>query len=253
MGEHSKISWTNHTHNIAWHCVEVSEGCTNCYARTLAERYGFNVWGKHADARRLSETYWKQPLKWEKRAASTGVRERVFCSSMADVFENHPVINEEREKLWRIIAATPHLDWLLLTKRPGNIKRFAPYGDTWPDNVWLGVSVENQQWANVRIPKLLEIPARVKFLSCEPLLGPVNLTEAYRRVQPHDVAFDIQWVICGGESGPHHRSMELAWARALRDQCASAQIPYFYKQGSGSHPGMYRELDGRIWEELPHV
>lgn len=265
MGEYSKISWCHHTHNLAWGCVKVSDGCTNCYADTLSERYGFAIWGKHADRRRLSETYWKQPLKWEKRAAAAGVRERVFCSSMADVFENHPVINAEREKLWPLIAATPYLDWLLLTKRPGNIKRFAPYGDAWPENVWLGVSVENQHWADVRIPKLLEIPAKVRFLSVEPMLGPVNLTR-YLSDFPSDPGVrlvggglsgsryipGIDWVICGGESGPQHRPLNLAWARDLRDQCSAAGVAYWFKQIGGRTPDAGGHLlDGEEYYQLP--
>ena len=150
-----------------------------------------------------------------------------FALLMADVFEGRSELADEREKLWGLIELTPNLDWLLLTKRPHNISRFAPWTDEWPNNVRVGTTVENQHWAEVRLPHLLGIPAKRRFLSCEPLLGPLDLTgwisQRPKRLHP------IDWVITG-ESGPKARAMLPSWARDLRDQCANAEIPFHFKQ-----------------------
>ncbi|HWQ34311.1 MAG TPA: phage Gp37/Gp68 family protein [Blastocatellia bacterium] len=301
MGANSKIEWTDHTFNLAWGCTRVSEACKYCYAETWAKRTGFSdLWGAQANRRTFGENHWREPLKWNEQAGREGVRRRVFCSSMADVFEDHPTIAQERLKLWPLIQATPHLDWLLLTKRPENLSRMLPFGwfgegadNHWP-NVWLGTTCENQQRADERIPELLRIPAHVRFLSCEPLLGPIDLlkvfpalgvsNEKYWDEEGNPIAdgsgfADIHWVIAGGESGPHARPSHPDWLRSLRDQCAEAGVPFFFKQWgehlphgqSGadggrvvfdSHQDRWTErigkknagnlLDGREWKQFPN-
>jgi protein gp37 len=238
MAENSKIEWTDHTFNPWWGCQRVSPGCQHCYAETLANRYGHAVWGpaKTTQRRMMSNDYWKQPYKWHKQAVVGGVRRRVFCASMADVFEDHPDVVEARRTLFDVISDTPGLDWLLLTKRPENIKPMlidagCGFQDL-PPWVWIGTSVEDQEQADERIPHLLNVPARVRFLSCEPLLGPVDLSEMARRGRDSYGLRDggIHWVICGGESGHGARPMHPDWARSLRDQCQAAGVAYFFKQ-----------------------
>lgn len=293
--ENSKIEWTDHTFNIVHGCTKVSPACQNCYAEAFSHRLGKDLWGIGKERQVMSERYWRQPLKWNQQADKQGVRKRVFCSSMADVFEDHPTVNQERAKLWNLIEQTPNLDWLLLTKRPENFGRFLPWTSEhageyrlryWP-NVWLGTTVENQEWANKRIPKLLEVPAKVHFLSCEPLLGAIDLTycntaefEYVNVLQPHQIAVDhsiyenrpgIDWVIVGGESGHGARPMHPSWVRSLRDQCVAASVPFFFKQWgefapicempNGDAPGcsdyhkdasrVVLQIDGRIENAFP--
>jgi protein gp37 len=240
--QNSKIEWTDHTFNPWWGCQRVSPGCEHCYAETLAKRYGHNVWGpaKTTERRRMSDNYWKQPVKWNEAARQAGKRARVFCASMADVFEDHPEVRQWRDWLMTLISNTAWLDWLLLTKRPENVLRLAPFDWRYgfPPNVWIGTSVEDQRRADERIPVLLQIPARVRFLSCEPLLGPVVLRDAWRypmfakddlRYQRPD-GRGVDWVIVGGESGHGARPMHPDWARALRDQCTEVGVNFFFKQ-----------------------
>lgn len=252
MGENSKIEWTHHTFNPWRGCVKVSAGCTHCYAEKQALRNPavLGIWG--ADGTRVvaSESMWKEPLRWNREAAEAGERRRVFCASMADVFEDRPDLHAPRARLFRLIDATPHLDWLLLTKRPENMRiraieaaRLAFDGgptwkDAWPANVWAGTSVENQEAADRRIPHLLEVPAAVRFLSCEPLLGAVDILPYVAAHDPGDESYyalppsarPLHWVIVGGESGPGARPMHPDWARGLRDQCQTAHVPHFFKQ-----------------------
>lgn len=176
MTDTTKIEWTHHTFNPWWGCARVSPACRSCYADTLATRYGHHVWRRHGERRMLSDENWRKPLRWNRDAEAAGVPARVFCASMADVFEDHPQVAEPRERLWGLIAQTPWLHWQLLTKRIENVAAMAPWGEHWPVNVWLGTSVENQRWAETRIPILLSIPAHIRFLSCEPLLGPIDLS-----------------------------------------------------------------------------
>ena len=262
--QNSKIEWTDHTFNPWWGCVKVSPGCQHCYAETLAHRYGHDVWGpaKTTSRRGMSANYWKQPLKWNKQAHADGVRRRVFCASMADVFEDHPGVVEWRAELFALIEQTPALDWLLLTKRPEHMPRFAPahWAGGWPVNVWAMTSVEDQEQAEKRTPLLLQVPARVRGLSCEPLLGPVNVArwlccpwcgdgdrarqdlngtwyhenDGWARPCPTTsrgpAVHTIDWVIVGGESGRAARPMHPDWARSLRDQCQAAGVAYHFKQ-----------------------
>lgn len=266
MGQNSTIEWTHHTFNPWWGCLKVSPGCQHCYAETMSTRYGHNVWGpaKTTERRTFGDKHWAEPLKWNKAAQAAGERHRVFCASMADVFEDHPALIKERGRLWNLIAQTPWLDWLLLTKRPERANYEAPWGSEaypWPVNVWLGTSVENQEEADRRIPELLKVPAAVRFLSCEPLLGPVDLTQiapyelktAWRHMDALAGGYwerhkrdsewirtadgpAIHWVIVGGESGAQARPMHPAWARSLRDQCQAAGVAFHFKQW-GEHVG----------------
>lgn len=232
-----------YTFNLVWGCQKVSEGCKHCYADTLASRYGFHVWGPQAQRRTFGASYWQRPLLWNKAAQRLGHRANVFCCSMADVFEDHSTVEQERHKLWPLIEQTPWLNWLLLTKRPESILSIAPWGSSWPDNVWAGTSVENQRRAQERIPLLLEVPAAVRFLSCEPLLAPLDL-------QPW--LSGLHWVICGGESGSGARPMAPQWPRDLLMQCRQAGVRYFFKQWGGSHHNAGgRILDGQLYSEMP--
>ena len=149
MARDSKIEWTHHTHNIVWGCTRVSPACQNCYAEAMAKRWGYDVWGP-GERRTLSDSYWRQPLSWDAEARREGVRRRVFACSMCDVFEDHPTVAREREKLWALIARTTYLDWLLLTKRPENIARFCPWQDRWPPHVWAMATAESQEWLDRR-------------------------------------------------------------------------------------------------------
>lgn len=246
MGENSAIEWCDHTFNPWIGCTKVSPGCDVCYAERLAvTRLGVS-WGPHGERRRTAPGTWALPLRWNRQAEREGRRFRVFCASLADVFDNQ-VPEEWRTDLWRLIEATPHLDWLLLTKRPQNIRpmmiaaRRAILGAEvaeehvlWPwPNVWLGTTVENQEEAARRIPHLLRAPAAVRFLSCEPLLGPVDLAPWWKESPPGSTYWHpngLHWVITGGESGPGARPMHPDWARSLRDQCAAAGVPFFFKQ-----------------------
>jgi len=267
VGEFSKIEWTDHTFNPWWGCTNVSPACDSCYAEAMAKRYGHKVWGANSERRFLSDAHWAAPLKWDGAAAKSGVRRRVFCASMADVFEDREDLIPWRERLWTLIEATPHLNWLLLTKRPGNILKMMPEGGFGP-NVWLGATVELQEFAKGRIKQLLRVPATVHFLSCEPLLGPLDLSTWL-----HTGGLD--WVITGGESAPNARPTDPNWFEALRDQCIQSHVAFHFKQWGNWTPikpagtpksivllsgiSVYRTtkkaagrlLDGRSWDEIP--
>jgi protein gp37 len=228
MGKNSDIEWTHHTFNAWWGCDKVSPACVNCYAETWAKRTGFDIWGKTSVRRVFGESHWKEPVKWNLEAGKRGVKERVFCSSMADVFEDRPELKAEREKLWELIKSTPNLIWLLLTKRPQNILKMAPWAkdNVWPENIWLGATVENQAWAEKRLPHLLKHKSAVRFLSCEPLLGALDLS-----IWHEDKAYNpISWVIAGGESGAKSRPMSPSWLTGLRDYCEAKDIAFHFKQ-----------------------
>ena len=227
MGESTKIEWAHHTFNPWWGCVKVSEACAHCYAETFANRTGNRVWGKDAERRFFGDKHWNEPLKWDKAAKKAGELHRVFCASMADVFEARDDLVEERARLWKLIKRTPNLIWLLLTKRPENILKMVPAEwlkvNRWPSNVWVGTTVENQKWADKRIPELQAVPAPVRFLSVEPLLGPVELGGYVSRL-------GINWVIVGGESGGKARPMDPDWVNSIYYACSSAGVPFFFKQ-----------------------
>lgn len=236
MSATTKIEWCHATFNPWVGCSKVSPACTNCYAEAWAKRSGLVKWGDHAERRRTSASNWRQPLKWDKEAKAAGERRRVFCASLADVFEDREELIPWRDNLYDLIRATPNLDWLVLTKRPEHVRRMLPVN--WlsepQPNVWIGTTVENQEYADKRIPELLKIPAAVRFLSVEPLLGPIDL-----RLIVHflggshavkDIAGDLHWVIVGGESGPNARPMHSDHLISLRDQCIAVGVPVFIKQ-----------------------
>jgi protein gp37 len=252
MGERTAIAWTDHTFNPWWGCTNVSPGCDHCYAETFAKRTGHDVWGKTGERRFFGDKHWAEPLKWNRQAEAEGRRHRVFCASMADVFEPRDDLLPQRARLFELIGATPMLDWQLLTKRPENAcgpgrwlvpPEWIEEEQDWPANVWLGATVEDQQRADLRIPRLAKVPAAVRFLSCEPLLGPVRLGA---------LAGSVDWVICGGESGPHHRPLNLDYARDLHDQCKRFGIPFFFKQVGGRTPTAGGDLlDGAQHKAFP--
>jgi protein gp37 len=281
VAENSKIEWTDHTFNPWRGCTKIAAGCANCYADRQSKRNPktLGVWGDHGTRVVASEAMWSEPLKWNKEAGNVTVvdadgcrvlkRPRVFCASLADVFEDwqkpmfilgsDPAVegpalmrmDDVRHRLFRLIDRTPHLDWLLLTKRPQNIKAM------WPDyelgrwdstgrnlplnhfrkNVWLGTSVANQEDADRNIPELLKCRdlSPVLFVSAEPLLGPVSMklgeyAPNFAHVQERGFSGLPDWVICGGESGPNARPIHPDWARSLRDQCHAAGVPFFFNQ-----------------------
>lgn len=283
MGKNTSIEWTDHTFNPWWGCEKVSPGCAHCYADTFARRLGHGgtkppLWGPGSERRMFGDKHWAEPLAWDRAAAEAGTRARVFCASMADVFEDRPELAAPRARLFGLILATPNLDWLLLTKRPENADRLwraahrhdyeewagddaGQPGPTWRPNVWLGTTVEDQRRAVERLPHLIAVPAAVRFLSCEPLLGPVDLRrwlhdpcncwvpamEGAGQHSPKCRTFvepwGIDWVIAGGESGHGARPMHPDWARLLRDQCADTQVPFLFKQwGDWADLGHAHEL-----------
>lgn len=291
MAEASKIEWCDSTFNPWIGCTKVSPGgCANCYAEVstparVKRAAGIEMWGPHGQRQRTSAHNWKQPLAWERQHeafhSAHGRRQRVFCASLADVFDN-AVPEHWRWDLFRLIAATPHLDWLLLTKRIGNARAMlnsaaaAVAGEyvgaaewdrePWP-NVWLGATVVDQAEADRDIPKLLATRAAVRFLSIEPMLGPVDLLTtgdtlcrcegcmSMARSYPEQAGLQrIDWVICGSESGPHARrdAAMLDWVRSLRDQCSAAGVPFLWKQDADRGRKIPTpELDGRTWVEFP--
>jgi len=229
MGANSKIEWTTHTFNPWWGCTKVSEACKNCYAEAWSKRLGKEVWGPKSRRRFMSESHWKQPLKWDSEAIGLAERPRVFCASMADVFEDRDELIEHRLRLFDLIEKTPNLDWLLLTKRPQNVKSFSPWGRVWPANVWLGTTVELQDRAEELLPFLSEIPAKVRFISAEPLLGPIDIERW--------LGTTIDWVITGGESGPKARPASPNWFTDLHAQCMRKEVAFHFKQWGDWVPG----------------
>lgn len=270
MGENTNIEWAHHTFNPWEGCTKVGPGCDHCYAETRNKRFHGGNWGAGAPRRRTSPANWAKPRRWNTQAAEKGVRYRVFCASLADVFDNE-VPTEWRADLFKLISETPHLDWLLLTKRIGNVigmvtevaeipRQGSHSGHLmahhWrngrpPANVWLGATVVNQQEADRDIPKLLDTPATVRWLSMEPLLGPVNISKWLHRGDHGLAEMDpmaasmlsaseadgtgwvrpaVDWVIVGGESGADARPMHPEWAFDLRDQCIAAGVPLLFKQ-----------------------
>lgn len=290
MGETSKIEWCDHTFNPWIGCTKVSPGCLNCYAAVSTPVRTMGIkWGKGQPRKRTSEGNWKLPLKWNRAASKADYfcrmqgqdrpnRPRVFCASLSDWLDPEVPI-EWLADLLDLIRRTPHLDWLLLTKRPelwreriqavidatfpgfdqhtpaAEIEEYkatdeaktrswlcywhhSPHHPTLhsvPHNVWIGTTVEDQQRADERIPALLKIPAKVRFLSCEPLLGPVEFSNVTRRADAVSVLGQsaltgIHWVICGGESGTGARGMDVRWAESIRSQCQAVGVPFFMKQ-----------------------
>lgn len=283
--ENTNISWTDHSWNGWVGCQPISPGCGRCYAKALVERFG----GDFSVRKRTSESNWKQPLKWNREATEAlfdwasdkpfserdpktkPCRPRVFCASMSDWLDDEVPI-EWLADLLKLIHDTPNLDWLLLTKRPENFpERVAlatyieggpiyEWASDWihsisiPNNVWIGTSVENQEYSDKRIPELLKIPARVRFLSAEPLLGDIVMLDTPSGWPFCDSAgrLQIHQVIAGGESGKGHRPMQIEWMRSLHDQCRAAGVAWFAKQDSGPKPGMRGRIPDDLWaQEFP--
>lgn len=252
MGKNTEISWAHHTFNPWWGCEKVSDACAHCYAETWAKRCGKAVWGKEAPRRFFGEKHWAEPLRWNAEAEKVGERKRVFCASMADVFEDRDDTLPHFVRLMELIRQTPWLDWLLLTKRPekfwermegamfaardGNQSAVLRWLGDWvifrqpPPNVWMGATVEDMKTVR-RVKELRQIPAVLRFLSCEPLLERLSM----------DLS-GIGWVICGGESGRQARPMQLEWARYLRFLCSVNKVPFHFKQWGEWAP----DVDGRM-------
>ncbi len=291
MTKNTKIEWATHTFNPWEGCQKIGPGCDHCYAEARNVRFGAGVavnWGPSAPRRRTSVTNWNLPRAWNKQhqAFETwhGHRQRVFCASLADVFDN-AVDPAWRVELLQLIADTPNLDWLLLTKRIGNAHQMLDdaldvlshgltrWGDApWP-NVWIGATVVDQEEADRDVPKLLDLPAAKRFLSLEPLLGAVDLAKIHHTIgygaSPCSGCGEavfinaltgssrcagscdgpswpaVDWVITGGESGPGARAMDPDWVRSLRDQCFDADVPFLFKQWGEWAPNWLNDEDGK--------
>lgn len=271
MARNSPIEWTHHTFNPWWGCAKISPACAHCYAEKWSKRVGLDLWGESEPRRFFGDRHWREPLSWNAEAERTRVRKRVFCASMADVFEPREDLDPWRTRLWNLIEQTPWLDWLLLTKRPESIGDLVPWTKAWPENVWLGTTAENQLWLVRRVSELARFPAIVRFISCEPLLAPLDLNPILRI---------INWVIAGGESGAKARPSHPDWFRGLRDQCLASSVAFHFKQwgewapvtdstvspprtqrlvwnGNSVLVGRLgkkvngRQLDGRTWDQVP--
>lgn len=232
MGEASTIGWTDATWNPWYGCSKVSPGCDSCYAERQMNQYG-----KDFDTvQRAAKGTFYAPLKWKEPRM-------IFTCSWSDFF--HRDAEPWLDEAMNIIRQTPQHTYQILTKRPGRMKHWADRND-WPQNAWAGVSIESEKY----LPRLLlleRVSAAVRFVSAEPLLGPL------RGLWLWMIHRDIHWVIAGGESGSVYRALDLDWVRNIRDQCQKANVPFFYKQGSGPRPGRNRELDGRTWDEMPQL
>lgn len=235
MSQQSSIEWTNATWNPVRGCTKISPGCKHCYAETFSERFrgvpghpfeqGFDL--------RLVPAALELPLTWKKGRL-------IFVNSMSDLFQDG-VSDEYIERVFDVMRRAPQHQFQVLTKRSARMAMFTRTR-TVPPNVWMGVSVENAKYAS-RIEHLITVPAKVRFLSVEPLLGPI----------PKLALRGLQWVIVGGESGPRCRPMDTSWVRAIRDQCLIAKVPFFFKQWGGTRKAVAgRLLDGRTWDEMPN-
>lgn len=270
MGAETTISWTEKTWNPWIGCTAVSPACAGCYAAARAKRYGEDF----AVRRRTSAHNWHEPMRWNRQADAEGRRFRVFCASLADVFDNQ-VDPGWRRDFWQVVLECQHLDWQLLTKRPMNIADMLP--DWWgngPDHVWLGTTVEDMKTAAQRLPHLISIPAKVRFVSAEPMLERVDLDrvrlregltlnaltgyytppqgigiKGYAQLMqqvPEPIGGKVHWVIAGGESGPGARTMMRSWDEGLRLQCRTHGVAYWRKQlGSKPDPAWRIKLTGK--------
>lgn len=251
MGENSKIEWTDHTFNGWIGCTKVSPGCLNCYAETLMDkRYNRVNWGRGKPRLMTSDANWRKPLLWNREAQKLGVMQSVFCSSLADVFDQE-VPDEWRSQLFALMSLTINLRWLVLTKRPKSAEKWMDYFLP-QKNIFLGISAENQE----RLDERMEIVHKLgvdAFVSAEPLLGALKIAKWEGR---------ISWVIVGGESGSAARPINSEWVNEIRDDCAEYGLPFFFKQWGEFAPGPLgmervgkhqagRELGGREWSQTP--
>jgi protein gp37 len=243
VAQSSPIEWTEATWNPTTGCDRTSPGCDNCYALTLAKRLkamGVDKYQNDGDARtsgpgfRLTvhEDALSAPLRWKQPRL-------VFVNSMSDLFHDE-VPEAFVQSVFQVMRDTPRHTYQVLTKRSRRLLRLAPQLD-WPANVWMGVSIESARY-RFRVDHLRQVPAAVRFISAEPLLGPLGRVDLT----------DVDWVIAGGESGPAARPMDIAWGRELRNQCIAAGVKFFFKQWGGRTPKAGgRELDGRTWDDIP--
>ena len=238
MPDKSAIEWTDATWNPVTGCTKISPGCAHCYAEGITLRFkrggpflpGKSTINLHHDRLGI-------PGKWK-------APRRIFVNSMSDLFHDEVPFDFVREVFCQM-EQFDHHTYQILTKRPERMLAYFQVSEAldWPENVWAGASVENQYWADRRIPLLAEVPAKVRFLSVEPLLKAINLREHLE---------GIHWVIVGGESGPRSRPMDAKWAEGVRDACVEAGVPFFFKQWGGRQRKLAgRELGGRIWDEMP--
>ena len=250
MAKKTGISWTDSTFNPWIGCTKVSPGCDHCYAGALMDtRWGQVRWGNGQERRRTRPSNWRQPLVWNREgdafaSVHGGRRRRVFCASLADVFDPE-VPDAWRQDLWALIDQTRHLDWLILTKRIGNAQRRRP-PKGWPEHLWLGATIVNDEEYQRDLPKLLKIPAAFHWISVEPMLGPIN-TLGYDFPR-------LDWVVCGGESGAGARPIQRAWIDQLRRDCEQWNVPFFFKQWGGLRAGGDALLDGvevKAWPSSP--
>lgn len=243
MADRSSIEWTEATWNPVTGCDRISAGCENCYAMALAKRLkamGSAKYQIDGDPRTSGPgfgiTIHPQALDEPRRWRQSRV---VFVNSMSDLFHARVPLEFIRD-VFKVCQDTPQHTYQVLTKRSLRLRRVAEKLD-WPTNLWMGVSVEDAA-ALPRVDHLREIPAAVRFLSCEPLIGPLDGIDL----------LGIDWVIAGGESGPQRRHVDGAWVRGIRDACRDAAVPFFFKQWGGRTPkSLGRELDGRVWDEMP--
>lgn len=257
MAAETGISWTDSTFNPWIGCAKVSPGCDHCYAEVSTPSRTMKIlWGPNELRQRTSFGNWKLPRQWELGHqgffAKYGRKRRVFCASLADVFDNR-IEASWREDLWALVRSTPNLDWLILTKRIGNVAAMLP--DDWGsgyNNVWLGISVVNQEEADRDIQKLLNTPARMRWLSMEPLLSPVSLGDILDKSGE-----TLDWIVVGGESGPRARPMEPSWVRALHSECKISSVPFFFKQWGGTTKEkggcLIDGIEIKSWPEQPKL
>lgn len=242
MAQSSSIEWTEATWNPTTGCTKVSHGCTNCYAERMAFRLKAMGQPRYKDGFKLTlqDDVVDLPLRWKKPRV-------IFVNSMSDLFHREVPV-EFIQRCFDVMHEASQHQFQVLTKRPERVKEIAKQLN-WADNIWMGTSVENKQTI-ARVRLLQQIPAAVRFLSVEPLLGPVNRIPLA----------GIHWVIVGGESGPNSRPMDIEWVRSVRDQCIKSEVPFFFKQwGAFGADGVRRskkangrELDGEIWSEMPN-
>ena len=242
MSDKTAIGWTDATINLWWGCVEVSPGCDHCYARVLAKRFGREVWGTHAP-RYFTKSGPGLAYKLQKQAEKEGKRIRAFVQSMSDIAEILPANHSDRNRMDDVraeffdvtVPACPLVDFQLLTKRVGNYHKILP--EKLPPNLWLGISVVNQEEADRDLPKLRVLPGKVHWVSYEPMLGPVTMMPR-----------QIDWVVLGGESGPGHRPMDPAWLRESVAELKHWDVAVFVKQDSGMKDGQQGRIPGELWK-----
>jgi protein gp37 len=225
MGESTGISWTDATFNPWWGCTRVSPGCENCYAETFDKRMGGDHWGPGKPRRLMSEHYWNEPLRWNRKAEKSGRPLLVFCASMADVFDVEAPVGQ-RERLWKLIDSTPWLIWQLLTKRVTGYTDLLRSDLLDSPRVWKGFTAEDQRRYDERWDFMKHLPG-MTWWSYEPALSEVTMFKIVKKPR---------WVVFGGESGPHRRGCEIGWAERTRAECAQYNIPFFMKQMSAKTP-----------------